>query len=62
MPRSHALRYVLKNRKTDEPLFVVVFTLLPKDQVEEEEKPVEDAGDKKGEAKASSAGDDDDLD
>lgn len=28
---SHALRYVLKNRKTDEPLLVVIFSLLPKD-------------------------------
>ncbi|KAL8832646.1 MAG: hypothetical protein Q9170_004806 [Blastenia crenularia] len=31
------LRYVLKEKDTDEVLFVVVFTLLPKDQVEEEE-------------------------
>jgi hypothetical protein len=28
---THSLRYVLKNRSTDEPLFVVVFTLQPKD-------------------------------
>jgi len=28
---SHALRYVLKNRKTDEPLWVLVFTLEPKE-------------------------------
>ncbi|WPG98087.1 upf0590 protein [Acrodontium crateriforme] len=29
------LRYVLKNRATNEPLFVVVFSLLPKDQVDD---------------------------
>ena len=29
---SHALRYVLKNRKTDEPLLVMIFTLLPKEE------------------------------
>lgn len=29
---SHALRYVLKNRATDQPLLVMVFTLLPKDE------------------------------
>nr|POE87007.1 upf0590 protein [Quercus suber] len=29
------LRYVLKNRKTDKELFVVVFTLVPRDQVDE---------------------------
>jgi hypothetical protein len=28
---SHTLRYVLKNRKTNEPLWVMVFTLQPKD-------------------------------
>jgi hypothetical protein len=28
---THSLRYVLKNRSTDEPLFVVVFTLQPKE-------------------------------
>ncbi len=28
---THSLRYVLKNRATDETLFVVVFTLQPKD-------------------------------
>ncbi|EME87910.1 uncharacterized protein MYCFIDRAFT_209649 [Pseudocercospora fijiensis CIRAD86] len=30
--RSHSLRYVLKNRKTDEPLLVMIFTLLPKEE------------------------------
>lgn len=32
---SHSLRYVMRNRKTDEPLLVVVFTLVPKEQLEE---------------------------
>ncbi|RMY70184.1 hypothetical protein D0863_05966 [Hortaea werneckii] len=32
--RSHKLRYVMKNRATDEPLFVVIFTLIPKEDVE----------------------------
>ncbi|KAK6441425.1 hypothetical protein LTR95_002351 [Oleoguttula sp. CCFEE 5521] len=34
--RSHTLRYVLKNRKTDEPLWVVVFTLQPKEALDAE--------------------------
>lgn len=51
---SHSLRYVLRNRKTDEPLMVLVFTLVPKDQVEENGKPAEE---KKEVAKAQ---DDDD--
>lgn len=34
--RSHTLRYVLKNRATDEVLFVVLFTLYLKDDVDEE--------------------------
>lgn len=33
---SHSIRYVMKNRATDEPLFVVVITLKPKDGEEEE--------------------------
>ncbi|KAL1391387.1 hypothetical protein HDK64DRAFT_90186 [Phyllosticta capitalensis] len=32
--RTHTLRYVLKNMITNEPLFVVLFTLIPADQVE----------------------------
>jgi hypothetical protein len=28
--RSHALRYVLKDRSTNEVLFVIIFTLLPR--------------------------------
>ena len=49
---SHALRYVLKNRKTDEPLWVLVFTLEPK------------AGEEKaaGEGKKEAAEEDNDLD
>jgi len=34
---SHSLRYVMRNRKTDEPLLVIVFTLVPKEQVEKKE-------------------------
>lgn len=37
---SHSLRYVMKNRATDEPLFVIIFTLLP---VDSEGKPIMDA-------------------
>ncbi|KAK3720176.1 hypothetical protein LTR37_004000 [Vermiconidia calcicola] len=37
------LRYVMKNRATDEPLFVVIFKLLPKEQAKEES---EGGGDK----------------
>ena len=33
---SHALRYVLKNRTTNEPLLVVIFTLLPKEESKED--------------------------
>jgi hypothetical protein len=33
--RSHTLRYVLKNRKTDTVLFVVLFTLYLKEDVDE---------------------------
>lgn len=42
---SHALRYVLKNRKTDEPLWVLVFTLEPK---EGKEKAVEEGKKEEG--------------
>lgn len=42
---SHALRYVLKNRKTDEPLWVLVFTLEPK---EGEEKAAEESKKEEG--------------
>ena len=51
-PSSHALRYVLKNRATDEPLFVIVFTLIPKDQLKDEEE----------DNKKADANDDDDVD
>jgi hypothetical protein len=40
---THSLRYVLKNRSTDEPLFVVVFTLQPKEG-EKVEVPVPGGG------------------
>jgi len=51
---SHALRYVLKNRKTNEPLWVLVFTLEPK---EGEEKAAETSG-----AKESGKAESDELD
>ena len=35
--RSHELRYTLKNTETDEVYFVVVFTLLLREDVEKEE-------------------------
>ena len=53
MLSSHSIRYVLKNRVTNEPLFVVIFTLLPKDQVEKTEDKAEGA---------AAGGDDDELD
>lgn len=34
--RSHSLRYTLKNRKTDTVLFVVLFTLYLKEDVDED--------------------------
>ena len=37
-------RYVLKNKDTDGALFVVVFTLLKKEDVEKEEAEVEQSG------------------
>lgn len=49
----------MKNRATNEPLFVIVFTLIPKDQVEKEGGKGDD---KKEEAKSSSGGGDDDVD
>ena len=39
--RSHSLRYVMKNKDTGDVLFVVVFTLVPK----EEEALEREAGD-----------------
>ncbi|EME49080.1 hypothetical protein DOTSEDRAFT_163112 [Dothistroma septosporum NZE10] len=54
--RSHSLRYVLKNRATDEPLFVIIFTLLPKDGEKQEDVKPDASGTK------DTAGDDNDLD
>ena len=34
--RSHTLRYVLKNRETNQELFVVVIELLPTEQARKE--------------------------
>ncbi|KAF1828850.1 DUF1769-domain-containing protein, partial [Decorospora gaudefroyi] len=46
--RTHSLRYVLKNRETDQELFVVVIDLIPKtgEEAGVVEKDEEDAGDK----------------
>lgn len=46
---SHSIRYVMKNRATDEPLFVVVITLKPKDGEEEEPAKKEEAKGKESE-------------
>ncbi|KAM0717730.1 hypothetical protein Q7P37_007582 [Cladosporium fusiforme] len=47
--RTHSLRYVLKDRSTDETLFVVIFTLKPKDG--EEAAAEVEGGEKKKEEK-----------
>ncbi|KAF1827580.1 DUF1769-domain-containing protein [Dissoconium aciculare CBS 342.82] len=52
--KTHSLRYVLKNRETDETLFVVVFSLVPKDGHEKPEPTKETAP-----AAAPSTNDDD---
>ncbi|KAK5725161.1 hypothetical protein LTR17_013197 [Elasticomyces elasticus] len=51
------LRYVMKNRKIDEPLMVLVFSLVPKEQIEKNGKAVEET-----KAEAPSQGGDDDVD
>ncbi|KAK4984405.1 hypothetical protein LTR50_006618 [Elasticomyces elasticus] len=38
---AHALRYVLKNRTTDKPLFVIILTLTPKEQPKAQEDQIE---------------------
>jgi hypothetical protein len=49
--RSHALRYVLKDRSTNEVLFVIIFTLLPRhsEGQKEESKKEEDKSSQKNE-------------
>lgn len=49
----------MKNRKTNEPLVVIVFTLVPKDEIE---KLGSKAEDKSAAAAPSSGGGDDDVD
>lgn len=61
------IRYVLKDKDTGEVLFVVVFTLLPKEQVGEEEANVKESGNPKlaesgGEAEKDFEPQADDLD
>lgn len=57
---SHAIRYVLKNRKTGDPLFVVIFTLIPKDQLHEEQEKLEN--EVKGKDEGTGNADDGELD
>ena len=52
--REHTLRYVLRNRKTDQVLFVVNFALIPLTKEVEESVEGEDAD----EDKKNGAGDD----
>jgi len=47
----------MRNRKTDEPLLVIVFTLVPKEQVEKKEGGAVE--EKKEEAPSVPTGDDD---
>ncbi|KAF4553149.1 Hypothetical protein D9617_8g051630 [Elsinoe fawcettii] len=60
------LRYVLKDRKTNEPLFVVIFTLIPKDEADKAQSQLEKEKEEKGAdakgAASGQAGGDDDLD
>jgi len=62
--RSHDLRYTLKNRSTGDVFFVVVFTLVPKEDAEKE-NPAAVAG-KKPEGEGKKEGEfepkEDDLD
>jgi hypothetical protein len=53
---THSLRYVLKNRETDEIIFVAVFSLIPKDGSTKKPEPV------KEDAPAAAATNDDDVD
>ncbi|KAK0357296.1 hypothetical protein LTR91_004388 [Friedmanniomyces endolithicus] len=53
------LRYVMRNRKTDEPLLVIVFTLVPKEQVEKKEGGAVEEEKTKEEAPSAPSGDDD---
>ncbi len=56
---SHSLRYVMRNRKTDEPLLVIVFTLVPKEQVEKKGGEAVEDKKKTEEAPSAPSGDDD---
>ena len=51
--RTHELRYVLKNKETGDVYFVVVFTLLLREDVEKEEA---EEAQKKGNSNASQSG------
>lgn len=70
--RSHALRYVLRNRSTDETYLVIVFSLHLKEDVNEDGtlKPTAANGDReqldaksgKSEGEGANGGGDDDVD
>jgi len=47
--RNHDLRYVLKDSETDRVFFVVVFTVVLKEDAEKEEAAAQRAADKSGE-------------
>ncbi|KAF2223665.1 hypothetical protein BDZ85DRAFT_261992 [Elsinoe ampelina] len=55
------LRYVLKDRKTNEPLFVVIFTLIPKSEADAAQGELEKEVKEKG-AGPKDGGEDDELD
>jgi len=56
----------MKNRATDQVLFVVIFTLIPKDQADNAEQQVaaqkDEKGNKDGAEKVETGNDDDDVD
>lgn len=49
----------MKNRKTDEPLMVIVFMLVPKEHVEKDGTAVDEKSEEKAETAVSQGGDDD---
>jgi hypothetical protein len=55
---THSLRYVLKNRETNEVIFVAVFSLIPKDGSAKKPEPAK----KDAPAPAAASTNDDDVD
>ncbi|PSK34239.1 UPF0590 protein [Elsinoe australis] len=60
--RSHTIRYVLKDRTNNEPFFVVIFTLIPKDEAEGEQEKLVKEQKEKGVPEEMRKGEDDELD